>query len=180
MIYLLAGENVDDAVAKLRAIRAAFTRKNEHGPIAEIEGAEATDADMQAAIGGGSLFSKNRLVIFKRMGSASSSVQKMLDEYQDFFQKSNDVFVFWETDSKSELCTLLKKHATKSQAVDRKSETKTVLFRPNVFAAVDNILERSGFRFRESTNALRDIEVPDLFSVLFWKLRTIFLATHGE
>jgi len=180
MLYLLAGENTDEAVSKLREIRAAFVRKNEHGPITEVEGTEAVDADVYATIGGGSLFSKNRLTIFKRMGLASASVQKVISAHCDFFETSNDIFVFWETDPKSELSVLLKKTATKSQAVDQKPEKETTMPRANIFAVVDGILEWPDSRLRASITALRDIDAPDLFSVFLWKLKTVFLAAHGE
>ncbi len=180
MIYLLTGENTDEAVLKLRGIRAAFARKNVAGPIAEIEGTETTDADVCAVIGAGSLFSKNRLIVFKRMGSASALVQQAITDHREALQRSGDVFVFWETDAKSELCVLLKKHATKSQTVDKKTGAETSSPRANVFLAVDRILEKPASSSAVSAEALRSIEAPDILHALFWKLKTVFLTAHGE
>jgi len=180
MIYLLTGDNTDEAVLKLQGIRAAFVRKNKAGPIAEIEGTETTDVDVCATIGATSLFSKNRLIVFKRMGSAPALVQQAITDHREALQRSNDIFVFWETDTKSELCVLLKKHATKSQTVDKKIGVETNSPRANVFSAVDRVLERPAFSGMVSAEALQSIGVPDILHAFFWKLKTVFLVAQGE
>jgi len=124
MIYFIFGANSYRAAKKLREFREAFFKKTSLTgvPAGEflVEEFDGETEDLSAgslnlALEQGSLFVKNRLVLFKNVLRRTPELLEILKEKADILKKSKDILVFWERDPEAKVLAYFKKNSEKTQ-----------------------------------------------------------------
>lgn len=178
MIYLLYGDEKDNARAKAHELIDALQKKRPDASLFRLTSESWSPEEMERLMGGSGLFQSNYIVFLDYLSEDPEAEEFLADRAKDIGGSPN-VFLVLEGRLKKATKDKLEKHSGKTQEFMAKKASEREF---NNFALADAMGKRDKRElwvlFQEAANEGKAPE--ELHGVLFWQLKSMLAASNAK
>lgn len=177
MLYLIYGTDTIKAREKARSLIASLTKKKPDATLIKLDADNFTAGQFEESLVGQGLFERT-LIVYGDELLQNGEAERFIVHHLTALKETANIVILLEKEIAVPLLLDLKGYAEKCQVFEKPSSKWAANF--NIFSLSDAFgsRDRKALWTRYATALRRNISPEEMYHVLFWQLKNIFLVAE--